>query len=65
MLLALAGGQIRLEELGVGIRLQLDHVRRGDDFLDFAEIDTFCGSRWHFKLSVLVRLHAAPIHTDT
>ena len=48
VLLALGRGQVRLQKFRVGIRLQLDHVRRGDDFLDFAEIDTFCGSRWHF-----------------
>jgi hypothetical protein len=46
--LALAGRQIRLQKFRVGIGLQLDHVRRRDDFLDFAEIDTFSGSRWHF-----------------
>jgi hypothetical protein len=52
VLLALGRSQVRLQKFRVGIRLQLDHVRRGDDFLDFAEVDTFCGSRWHFILSV-------------
>src|SRR5262249_49153650 len=51
MLLALGGADVGLEEFRVGIRLQLDHVRWRDDFLDLAEVDTFCGSRWHFMLS--------------
>jgi hypothetical protein len=45
-----------LQELNVGVRLQFDHVRRNDDFLDFTEIDTFSGSRWHFifRLSLFI-----------
>ena len=49
--LTLRGRNFGLQKFRVGIRLQLDHVRRRDDFLDFAEINTFCGSRWHFLLS--------------
>ncbi len=44
---ALFGRGFRLQEFPVGIGLQFDHVRRRDDFLDLAEVDTFRGSRWH------------------
>jgi hypothetical protein len=30
--------------------LEFDQVRRGDDLFDFAEVDTFSGSRWHLDL---------------
>jgi hypothetical protein len=51
-LLALGGRDVGLQKFRIGIRLQLDHVRWRNDFLDLAEINTFCGSRWHFILSV-------------
>jgi len=44
---ALFGRRVRLQELLVGIGLQFDHVRRHDNLFDFAEIDSFSGSRWH------------------
>ena len=53
--LALGLRSLRLEEILVGCGLEFDQVRRGDDLFDFAEINTFSGSRWHLDLFLLVR----------
>src|SRR4030095_8988221 len=45
--LALSGRDVELQEFGVGGRLQLDEVRRRDDFFDLPKVDSFSGSRWH------------------
>src|SRR5260221_4983498 len=50
MLAAFLGGNLGLQELRVGVRLQLDHVRGHYDLFDLAEVDTFCGSRWHLDV---------------
>src|SRR5436189_4392853 len=39
-----------LQEFLVGIGLQLDEIGWSDDFFDFAEVDSFSGSRWHLDL---------------
>src|SRR5436190_18807680 len=46
---------LRLEKLPIRIGLQFDEVGRGDDFFDFAEVDSFCCSRWHWYLFELGR----------
>ena len=46
--LAPAGRHIQLQKLLVRSRLQLNQIGRSDDFFDFAEINSFVCSRWHF-----------------
>src|SRR5262249_2313817 len=42
-----------LQEFLIGIRLQLDEVGWSDDFFNFAEVNSFSGSRWHLDLFVV------------
>ncbi len=49
-ILAAGLGHLRLEEFPVRIGLQLDQVGRGNDLFDFAEVNSFNGSRWHLDL---------------
>ena len=37
----------RLEEFPIRIGLQLDEIGRGNNFFNFAEVDTFSDFRWH------------------
>ena len=54
---ALGLGNLRLQKLLIRIGLQFDEVRRGDDFFDFTEVDTFCYcSRWHVYLFTMTGL---------
>ena len=46
--LAPAWSSPHLQKLHVRVGLQLDQVRRGDDFLDFSKVDSISRSRWHF-----------------
>ncbi len=50
MFLRLEGGGLRLQEFPVGIGLQFDQIRRGNDLLDLSEVDAFNSFRWHFNL---------------
>ena len=50
--LAPGGRDIDLQELGIGVGLQFDEIRRSDDLFDFTEVDSFSGSRWHLSFRV-------------
>src|SRR5437899_8226092 len=53
---------LRLQKFPVRIGLQFDQVRRGDDFFDLPEVDTFClGSRWHFDLFTMAGFHTGQL----
>ena len=43
----LGGRSVALQEIPVGISLQLDQVGRRDDLLDLPECDAFCCFKWH------------------
>ena len=60
---AFFGRRIGLQELPVGVGLQLDHVRRHDNLFDFAEVDTFCGSQWHLGFLVGHGNSAGPVNS--
>ena len=57
---ALGRRLIGLQKFLIGMGLQLDEIGRRNDFFNFAEVNTFSGSRWHFDLYLLTGSTAAP-----
>ncbi len=52
-----------LQKFPIRIGLQFDEVRRGDDFFDLAEVDSFDCARWHLDLYSLAGNSAEPFVT--
>src|SRR5690606_38363100 len=50
-LLPLGLRDLRLQKFLVRIGLQFDQVGRSNDFFNLTEVNSFCGSRWHFNLN--------------
>jgi hypothetical protein len=49
----LGGRDLRLQKLLVRVGLQLDKVRRSNDFFNSAEVNSLYGSRWHLLFQIL------------